>query len=153
MGGLPPNGKIDFINSQARTLFQEAADFSKDRALDRCAVLRHGNTTCVLPWLGDKAAHTLAALLTQAGFQAANYGGIIEVDGARPADVETCYRDLLSQGLPAEAALAEKVPEKHLEKFDELLPEPLLNEGFGRKMFDCCEAHDWLRTYVAPNDG
>ncbi len=47
--------------------------------------------------------------------------------------------------MPSEYRLAEIVPEKALEKFDDLLPENLLTEGYGLRMFDIESTSEWLK--------
>ena len=47
--------------------------------------------------------------------------------------------------MPSATELAESVPNKMIEKFDEYLPEDLLNIGYGAKAFDIDGLNDWLQ--------
>ena len=47
--------------------------------------------------------------------------------------------------MPSATELAENVPNKMIEKFDEYLPEDLLNLGYGAKAFDTDGLSDWLQ--------
>lgn len=139
-----PDGKIDFIDSEARELFQEGLSFFRDADLAITPFLKQDNNVCILPWQGDKVANTLAAILMREGYKAGNYAGVIEVQKATIQEVSDRFKLVLSSGLPTEYELADMLPEKAVEKFDELLPNDLLTEGFGRRMFDVEAAHQWL---------
>jgi len=47
--------------------------------------------------------------------------------------------------LPSAFDLATDVPEKHLDKYDDYLPESLLAKGFGERAYDIAGARIWLQ--------
>ncbi|MDS1310748.1 DEAD/DEAH box helicase [Marinobacter xiaoshiensis] len=140
------NGKVDFADSEARSLFKEGVEFFERTGLSNSSVIEQHGHVYVFPWLGDKVVNTLSAILVRAGFQASHYAGAIEVQKTSSDDVLACFKGVLQKELPSEYELADMVPEKHIEKFDELLPEDLLTEGYGRRMFDLLGAHAWLKN-------
>ncbi|SNY95814.1 DEAD/DEAH box helicase [Halomonas sp. hl-4] len=140
------NGKVDFADSEARDLFREGIEFFEHANLQNRSVIEQDEHVYVFPWRGDKAVNTLTAVLLMKGFRASHYAGVIEVQKASSKEVATCFNKALQDGLPSQYELAEMVPEKHLEKFDEFLPEELLTEGFGRRMFDVPGAEAWLHN-------
>lgn len=137
--------KVDFADKTARELFTESIE-----TFDRCQ-LRHrpiidqdGNTY-IFTWRGDKVVHTLAALLMQHDFSTEVYAGVICVHKVNSVQVIRFLRDLASSNMPSATELAENVPNKMVEKFDEYLPEDLLNLGYGAKAFDTDGLSDWLQ--------
>jgi ATP-dependent helicase Lhr and Lhr-like helicase len=58
--------------------------------------------------------------------------------------VRTDLLSLLDGRLPSAIELAALVPEKEIEKYDEYLPESLLEEGYGRRAFDVSGAFYWI---------
>ena len=95
-------------------------------------------------WLGDRSVNALSGVLIKGGFKANNTAGIVEIEGKEASAVEAYLVKALREGLPTATELAEMVPEKRVEKFDELLCESLLTEGYGQKMFDVEGARSWL---------
>lgn len=137
-------GSIDFADANARTLFEQGVAFFNDAGLDTNPVIKHNREVVVVTWQGDKLVNTLTAALVMNGFRASNYAGMIEIiESTRDAVLE-CLETLRDDGMPTETALAEIVPEKLVEKYDELLPESLLTEGYGRRFFDSAAAERWL---------
>jgi len=55
---------------------------------------------------------------------------------------------MLLSGLPSAFDLAEDVPEKFLDKYDEYLPESLLAKGFGEKAYDIEGTRIWLKQHL-----
>lgn len=55
---------------------------------------------------------------------------------------------MLLSGLPSAFDLAEDVPEKFLDKYDEYLPESLLAKGFGEKAYDIECTRIWLKQHL-----
>lgn len=143
-----PNGKVDFIDQEAQELFQEGLKFFRDSDLAITPFLKNNNNVSVLPWLGDKIANTIAAILMREGYKAGNYAGVIEVQNVTIQEVTERFKMVLSSAMPTEYELADMLPEKHVEKFDELLPNDLLTEGFGRRMFDVKGAEEWLKSVI-----
>ncbi|EEQ3755784.1 ATP-dependent helicase, partial [Escherichia coli] len=54
----------------------------------------------------------------------------------------------LLSGLPSEFELAAVVPDKHLDKYDEYLPESLLAKGYGAKAYDIEGTSIWLQKHL-----
>ncbi|QLK63410.1 DEAD/DEAH box helicase (plasmid) [Enterobacteriaceae bacterium Kacie_13] len=143
-----PSGsqKMDFANSTARGLFSEGRQCFQAGNLVSARFVQQGDQVCIIPWLGDKTVNTLHALLLQRGFKAGAFAGVIEVENTTVNEVRHSLSDALKAGLPSEAELARQVAEKHIEKYDEFLPDDLLNEGYGRRAFDIGSARHWLTT-------
>jgi len=145
---LVGNQKIDFIDVKAKALFSEAIDYFKHSNLKAVSIIQHGNSTCIFTWMGDKVVNTLVALLTQKGFIAGAYAGVIEVEKSNAQSIEVCLKEFTQQGLSSNTELAELVIEKKIEKYDEFLPEELLNVGYGCRAFDIEATQDWLKQKI-----
>jgi ATP-dependent Lhr-like helicase len=126
-------------------LFQEGVEFFQENSLGSKHFIEQNLDTLIFSWMGDKVVNTLTGILISEGFKASNYAGVIEVKDATKADVERCLKKVVDKGIPSEYRLAEIVPEKALEKFDDLLPENLLTEGYGLRMFDIESTSEWLK--------
>lgn len=140
------NHKVDFIDGKAKELFDEAVDYFNHANLKQISIIQHGNSTCIFTWMGDKVINTLVALLTQKGFEAGAYAGVIEVEKSDVNSIEACLTELSQQGFSSNTELAELVIEKKIEKYDEFLPDELLNVGYGCRAFDIEETLSWIKN-------
>ena len=142
-------GSIDFADASAWALFEQGVAFFNEAGLDTNPVIKHNREILVVTWRGDKLVNTLTAALVMNGFRASNYAGVIEIIETTRDSVFECLETLRDDGMPNETVLAEIVPEKLVEKYDELLPESLLTEGYGRRFFDSAAAECWLNQVLA----
>ena len=136
--------KVDFIDPQAKVLFDEAVDYFQQANLAEICVVQHGKTTCIFTWMGDKVINTLVALLNKHGFEVGAFGGVIEVEKSNVEEVKRFLSMLNAKPLPSKSDLAASVVEKNIEKFDEFLPIDLLNIGYGSRAFDIADTKSWL---------
>jgi ATP-dependent helicase Lhr and Lhr-like helicase len=136
--------KVDFLDDTARKLFVEGQSLFNQLNLGGESVLQQGENVCIFPWLGDKVVNTLVAMLTRMGYQASAFAGVIEIEKTDAKKVRDSLFSLLDDELPLAIELASMVPEKMIEKYDEYLPEALLDEGFGRRAFDIDGALLWI---------
>ena len=83
-------------------------------------------------------------LLVRAGYKANNSWGVIEVDDASHSSLANCLNDFAEEESVSNTDLAKLSANKHTEKYDHLLPESLLNEGYGAKAFDVSATREWL---------
>ena len=142
------NQKIDFIDTKAKALFGEAIDYFNLSNLKSISIRQHGNSTCIFTWMGDKVVNTIVALLTQKGFVAGAYAGVIEVEKSNAESIVSCIKGLSKQCASSNTELAKLVVEKKIEKYDEFLPEELLNVGYGYRAFDVEATNIWLKIIV-----
>lgn len=136
--------KVDFIDATAKMLFFEGCNTFRSLNLAKEVVIQEGEYVYILPWKGDKVINTIVALLLQQGFLVGAYAGVIEVENSTLAEIKTVLKQLAQSHLPDTQQLADFVPEKHLEKFDQYLPQDLLSLGYGTKAFDIVETQKWL---------
>lgn len=138
--------KIDFIDNTARQLFREGTDFFKEFDMTNRRILQSGKHCYLFSWMGDKVVNTLTILLTQQGFAAASFGGVIEIQNAFKEDVVSCLLDSVKGSMPTEIELANvlTIEQKRIEKYDDLLPDSLLSQGFGKRAFNLTATKLWI---------
>ncbi len=136
--------EIDFLDATARNLFSEGLTSFRDLRLEDKRIVSHGQYVYLIPWMGDKIVNTLTMLLVRAGYKANSFRGIIEVDDASHSSLSNCLNDFTEEESVSNSDLANLSMNKHTEKYDHLLPEGLLDEGYGAKAFDVNGTKEWL---------
>ncbi|HEC8340404.1 TPA: DEAD/DEAH box helicase [Providencia rettgeri] len=139
--------KADFADTTARALFDEGLQYFRSNNLASEYFIQQGQHVYIFPWLGDQTVNTLSALLILHGFKAGSFAGVIEVEKTTVIEVKQMLANILREGLPTESVLAEKISEKCLEKYDEFLPEILLNKEYGLRAFDINSISNWIKKY------
>lgn len=138
---------LDFADTMARHLFLESMDTFNRYDLSNRPVIDKDGHSYIFMWRGDKIVNTLKMLLIQADFIVEAYAGVIRIDKKSSIQVQQCLQKLATQTLPTATELAETVPNKMIEKFDEYLPDDLLNIGYGAQAFDIVGLKDWLEGF------
>ena len=84
-------------------------------------------------------------MLMQHGFEVTFFAGVIEIQNTTIDEVIN-YLIKMVNNVPNETELACVLLEqqKHIEKYDEYISEPLLSEGYGKKAFDSFAAKQWI---------
>lgn len=141
--------KADFTDSTARGLFDEGLQCFRTNNLESGDFVQQGQHAYIFPWLGDRTAGTLSALLLLEGFKVGSFAGVIEVENATIAEVKQSLSSIIRKGLPTGTQLAESIPEKHLEKYDEFLPITLLAQEYALRAFDVEQTSRWLNKRLA----
>ncbi len=138
--------KVDFVDQIGRQLFQEGIYQFKEANLEKNPIYQNGKHCYIFTWMGDKVVNTLTVLLIRNGFICSNFSGVIEVQDSNADSITNCLIKLASDELPDEAELATAltVQQKAVDKYDEYLPEKLLNECYGRKAFNSRAAKNWI---------
>ncbi|MCP8687655.1 DEAD/DEAH box helicase [Marinobacterium sedimentorum] len=141
------DGEIDYLNEEARQLFQEGIREFQNRSLEGLPILEENGAVYLFPWSGDKVCFTLFALLiSQYKIEDVDAGsGVVEVLNTSASQVVDVLRSTLNEPMTG-ADLAKRVPKRPKEKFDHLLPDELLETGFGARFFDIDETKSWIRT-------
>jgi ATP-dependent Lhr-like helicase len=98
--------------------------------------------------MGDKVVNTITAMLVKAGHAASAFAGIVEVEKTNSQTVIESLKKLCLKGTLTNTELANIVPEKVVDKYDDLLPEALLIEGYGQKYFDVDNSILWLKKHL-----
>ncbi|MDE2827427.1 MAG: DEAD/DEAH box helicase [Bacteroidota bacterium] len=138
--------KVEFMDSTAKNLFSEGLDSFQKLNLRDNRIINHDGNTYLVPWMGDKIVNTLTVFLIGQGYSEVScFAGVVEIKGADSLDVTRSLKTFSGKNKPSNTGLAELVKNKRTEKFDYLLPESLLNEGYGAKAFDVDQTNDWIK--------
>lgn len=136
---------IDFMDTTARHLFLEGLRQFKEHDLENKLVISQGKHAFIIPWMGDKLVNTLAVLLIHRGYRVGVFAGVIEIENGNTEEIAECLKNIAEDTSLTNSDLARLVPVKVLEKYDNLLPEELLNESYGSKAFDVEGTLSWLK--------
>ncbi len=136
--------KMDFLDASATNLFSEGLTSFRDLKLQNKRVVSHGQYVYLIPWMGDKIVNALTMLLVRAGYKANSFRGVIEVDDSSHSSLTNCLNDFVEEERVSNTDLAKLSANKHTEKYDHLLPEGLLDEGYGAKAFDVSATREWI---------
>lgn len=140
--------KLDFMDETANSLFFEGLKLFNQLKLETNRVIGHGKHVYIIPWMGDKIVNTITMLLIKRGYKASNYAGVIELGNAYLDNIKEYLHSLITDISITDTDLAEFVKNKETEKFDNLLPEKLLNKEYGVKAFDIKATMDWLKKEI-----
>ena len=136
---------IDFLDEVARDLFHEGLYSFGKLNLEKNWIVQQGGDVYLFPWMGDKVVNTLVMILIQADYKATAFAGVIEVEKVQINEVLNHLKNFIKMKPPTNKDLAKNIDDKHTEKYDGWLPEDLLTEGYGQKVFDVEATVDWLR--------
>ena len=138
--------KIDFIDEKASGLFLEAVNTFRQYSLNRDFVVGKDSSSYIFTWMGTKITATLAAILMSRGIDCTVERDVIQVKKTEPQDTLAILRELSKSELPTAYELACNVEAKEIDKFDEFVPEELLNTGIAATAFDINGLERWFGT-------
>ena len=138
--------KIDFIDEKASGLFLEAVNTFRQYSLDRDFVVGRDSSSYIFTWMGTKITATLTAILMARGIDCTVERDVIQVKKTEPQDILAILRELSQSELPTAYELACNVEAKEIDKFDEFVPEDLLNTGIAATAFDIDGLKRWFST-------
>jgi ATP-dependent Lhr-like helicase len=127
---------VTFIDECAGTSLAAAREQYRALELDDRALAARGASTIVFLWAGDSANDTVAAWLTKRGLQAQNEGLCVQV---RSGDLTAIHDALLDLAESPYVDVDELLPDHDIpfeEKWEWLLPEPLLRKQYASRIFD-----------------
>lgn len=135
-GILESTDPLTFLDSPARDALDSARQAYRSLKLDSQYIVPWGDATLLLPWDSDAAHDTIAAWLRQRHLDATNEGIVIRVV---TQNQDAVYDAMLDLGqapsiTDAELLAAGEVPLQ--EKWEWLLPDPLLRRQYASRVFD-----------------
>ncbi len=136
--------RYEFLDDRARDLFHEGLRNFRDLKLESRRIISIGSHLYIIPWAGDKIVNTLSVLLMWGGYKANSFAGVVEIEKAVHARVANYLKNICEGNAPSNAELAGLVKNKYTEKYDNLLPDELLEQGYGAKAFDIDNTIGWI---------
>jgi hypothetical protein len=146
---LSASTPLAFLDSVASRLLEQARENFRRLQLSTQQVIASGNQVRVLTWRGDRVNDTLAVWLTKLGLNAANEGLSVGVFNTERERVIDMLMNIAEMKAPSPAEMAESAENRLVEKWDGLLPEPLLNKGYGLRHFDIGATRELCAEIIA----
>jgi ATP-dependent Lhr-like helicase len=89
----------------------------------------------IFHWHGSRVSHTICLILGMYGFETTNQRFYLEVKASKTS-LLMVIKKILESPLPDEISLVMNITFKQQEKWDYLLPEPLLSKNYASSMLD-----------------
>ena len=143
-----------FLDARGRELLREARTTFRRLELTKRDVLTQGRDTWLLPWVGDRALHTLGLMFRSQGGVVVTYGPALQLVGTSAEQFVQRNDQLTSLGPPEADALASSVLNKRTEKHHWYLSEDLLNADYASSRLDVDRAWQVVEELraVLPNE-
>ncbi|GAB2968667.1 DEAD/DEAH box helicase [Amycolatopsis acidiphila] len=126
-----------YADAQTRALLEQARRDYAALGLDESPIIVEGSDTLFFPWIGNRQLHTLAAILSATGVDAAAEGAALRLVGCGWAVAVKALSAVVQGPVPLPVEVARKVGNKATQKFDHWLGEELLCEQYASASLDC----------------
>ena len=133
---LSENTSIPFLDRYSIAMLEEARSVFRLACLGETSIVPDGAGVLLLTWHGDWANDTLALLLTACGHETTNEGLFLRVSNSTVLSVVRTLGEFAQQSAPTVQALRIQPKDAIVEKWDSLLPEPLLLRSFASSRLD-----------------
>ena len=138
------NSSVSFLDKSASNLFAESIRAFKDYKLDKQSAIYLRGNVFIFPWSCDRITNTIASILLRQEHPIGLYSGVIEAKGINKDIVKECLLEFVDNPL-SEEQLSSELGAKLTDKYDEALPEELLNIASGIKSYDIKGAIYWIK--------
>ena len=135
---------IDFIDKTARSLFMEGYTTFEEQALSTEFLTMHKESLYVFLWMGTKVASTLKQALELKGIESENLHHMLSIKNNDIGITYAALKEISDEELPTAYELAQSVLNKQSEKYDEYIPNELLDIGIAAKFFDVDGLRRWF---------
>lgn len=137
-----------YLDAEATKLLTEGrANFARLRLNER-RLVQDGSDSYLFLWAGDRVVNTVIAILAATELRASPDGLAISVAKVTPVELAAQIMAILVGGRPDAVELAETVQNKAIEKYDDLVPEPLLSVAYAARNMDVPRAWQSLQEVV-----
>jgi ATP-dependent Lhr-like helicase len=125
-----------YLDSGAQRLLAEGRDAYRRLNLANTPVIGWGNDTLLVPLRGDTIMNTLALALHERGIAVGRQGAILILTATAPRQAIDILTALASDPAPDPRDLAALVPDKIIEKYDDVLGEELQTLAYAARKLD-----------------
>jgi ATP-dependent Lhr-like helicase len=137
-----------YLDGKAAELLTEARqNFARYRLYER-RLLAESEDTYMFLWAGDRIVNTVVSILAATELKATRDGLAISVAQVTPVELSAQLMALLVGEQPDPIELAATVANKAMEKYDDFLPESLLNVSYAARNLDVPGAWAALQSVV-----
>jgi ATP-dependent Lhr-like helicase len=141
-----------YLDPDAKTLFEEGRRHFRNLDLNHTAILQDGDNSLLLPWAGDIAMDTLAAMCTHEGIQVEREGICLTARRTEAETLRSLLDRLASSPEPSDRELALEVENKVTEKYHQYLDHALLSLDWGSQRLDTRAAMQLLQRLTSRPD-
>jgi ATP-dependent Lhr-like helicase len=138
---------IPFLDETGQLLLREARENYARLALDNNWLLQDGSETRIILWRGDQVNDTLLLMLRSLGYKGMNDGVSIVILDSTVEQLRSSLASLAAQKFMDPEELAASVQNRVREKWDDLLPDGLLNVNFASSCLNVDAALGTLKTH------
>ncbi|BDD11704.1 ATP-dependent helicase (plasmid) [Fulvitalea axinellae] len=129
--------KVDFLDSSARNLFKEGLEYFNKHDLSRNKIINENGYVYLVLWASDKIVKTLQMIFGSKGYEVSSFHGIIEIKNVDRHKIENLLKNpSILMGEWTNAKLSSIIGVRHIEKYDEYVPDDLLINSYGNRYFD-----------------
>jgi ATP-dependent Lhr-like helicase len=129
-----------YLDAMAQRLLAEARAAYQRFGLAECPLLGWGNDTLLFPFRGDTAVTVLALALHERGVSIGRDGLALSLAGTSPDRAADLLAELAATPPPDPRRLAALVPDKILEKYDDVIGDELLTTAYAARKLDVATA-------------
>jgi ATP-dependent Lhr-like helicase len=137
-----------YLDATARDLLGEGRESFYRLRLHEQAMVRHGDTTLLFPWRGDRVLDTLVVWLAARGVAGCREGVALSFTGCDPEEVTRELKTLAAAPLPDPVELASTVENLEREKFHGYLSLELLACDYAHQHLDLEGAAACVRSLL-----
>jgi ATP-dependent helicase Lhr and Lhr-like helicase len=139
-----------YLDPLAQRLLGEARDNYRRFGLAENPIVGWGDDTLVFPFRGDTVMSALALAIQRHGIDCEQNGLALQLADTNPEQAADVLRHLAATPPPEPRTLAALVPEKELDKYDELLDDELLTTAYAARKLDVAGAWASLAELLSP---
>jgi ATP-dependent Lhr-like helicase len=138
-----------YLDAEAQRLLTEGRKAYRRLNLANTPIVGWGNDTLLVPLRGDTIMSTLALALHQRGISVGHEGAALTLSRTAPRHVLDLLADLAAGPAPEAEELAAIVPDKIIDKYDDVLGEELRTIAYAARKLDVAATWAALPDLVA----
>ncbi|WP_158566997.1 DEAD/DEAH box helicase [Actinomadura craniellae] len=138
-----------YLDAGAQRLLTEGRNAYRRLSLAETPIVGWGNDTLLIPLRGDTIMSTLALALHQRGISVGHQGAVLTLSDTSPQHAIDVLADLADGPAPEAEELAVLVPDKTIEKYDDVLSEELRTTAYAARKLDVATTWAALPDLVA----
>ncbi|MDB4873359.1 MAG: hypothetical protein JWL97_4363, partial [Gemmatimonadales bacterium] len=138
-----------YLDATAQRLLAEARDTYRRLGLAKNPIVGWGNDTLLFPFRGDTVMSALGLALHQRGIRHEQDGLALCLEHTNPEQLTDLLTELAAAPPPDSNELAALVPDKIIDKYDEMLGEQLLTLAYAKRKLDVAGAWETLPHLAA----
>lgn len=146
---LAADGPVPYLDEEAQRLLSGARMTFRSLDLGQASHADDGGVLRLFLWQGDEIQTTLALLLKFLGTEATNEGLCLAIGDASIKEVKQMFLRLVERAPIHPAELLRGAENLAVEKWDTLIPPPLLQVNYASQFLDLPGTYAFLQSYLS----